>query len=354
MVYRFKGLFVVFFLMFSFYPTLLYAQFSMPGIENAVSITVSPEHPSPGSSVHLTAQSTILDLSRANITWSSDGKIIATGQGKTDVDVTTGSLGQQTTIKVVADDDSTSATGLATIIPTQIDLLFESNSYTPPFYAGRALPSAGTQLRLQAVPRFIRNDGSLVPAASIIYTWRRNGAVVLAASGLGKFSATLMGPALFSTDTIMIEARTSDNKYFGSTSIRVPSVEPSLILYEDDALFGVLYHRALPSQVSIPAIEMTFVAVPYFAQASGPEDSNLQYEWRVNSKKIPADPVKPGAITLNAASSDGIALVELFLTHVTNFFMGTSGVWNISMKSTDPDGINAAGMSTENPFEQGF
>jgi len=349
-----KGLSFVFFLSLFLYPALLHAQFGLPGAENTISITVTPQYPAPSSSVHLKAESNLLDLSRALITWSSNGKTIASGDGTTETDVTVGALGQQTSITITAAIDSTRASGAAVVIPTQIDLLYESNSYTPPFYRGRALPSAGTMLRLQAIPRFTKGDGSLVPAASIIYIWKRNGELIQAASGLGRSAALLPGPTLFATDTIVVEAHTSDNTYSGSASLRIPSVEPVIALYLDSALFGILYHQALSVRTFVPNTEMTFVAVPYFAQAYSPDDQNLQYEWHVNSQKISADATRPSAITLSAGSSDGTAIVELSLTHAANYLMSSNSTWNISLKSGFDQASGSNGSATNNPFEQGF
>ena len=326
----------------TFCASLAYAQEGVPNVENSVRITLSPQYPQAGERVHLSAGSSIIDLPHSDIVWYANGKVIASGRGVTSADVTVGALGKETTIEVDVTAGKVTATGTAVIIPSEVDLLLESDSYTPPFYRGRALPSAGTSIRLQAIARFVRSGGTLVPQNQITFTWKRNGQVVGNVSGQGKSSAALPAPSLFGTDSISVEAVSADGTFSGATSIRIPSTEPILTVYEDHPLFGLLYHSALGTQTFIPETEMTFVAVPYFAQATSPNDPRLEYAWRVNGKAIPADSTKPSEVTINSNNTPGTALLSLELTHVSNFFMDSSGSWSISFsgQAASPSGAD--------------
>lgn len=232
-----------------------------------------------------------------------------------------------------------------TNVPNNIDLLIDSDSYTPPFYRGRALPSAGTQLRVQARTYFRRSDGSLVPPSSIVYTWRQNGEVVGSVSGLGKQTAILPSPTLYGTDTISVSAISSDRAFSGTALVRLSSVQPVLNLYQDHPLFGILYHQAMGAHTSIPDSEMTFAAVLYFAQSNGPSDPRLQYKWRVDDLAVPTSSAQASEITINADKSSGVAAIALSVAHSTNYFMNPRGTWSVSFKSLG---------QTTNPFSNGF
>ena len=308
-----------------------HAQSGLLGISGAISIGTSPSYPGPGDSVHLTAESSAIDLSSASLVWYANGKVIAQGSGVVSADVTAGALGTETDVEVDAlAADGTSASAQATLIPTQIDLLVDSDSYTPPFYRGRALPSAGTDLMLQAVPYFKRPDGSMVASSDITYTWKRDNEVMASVSGRGRSSVVIDSPPLFGTDTISVVARSSDGTLAGNASVSIPSVEPALALYEDHPLFGILYGQALGASTFIPESEMTFAAVPYFAQAQSANDAGMDFAWRVNDTAITPSTANPGEITIDSANSNGSALVSLELTRPSNFYMDARGSWNIT------------------------
>lgn len=318
------------------------AQFGLPGIEGALSITISPSSPSPGETVRLTVRSSVLDLSESTIVWRAGGTIIAQGTGATFAEATLGALGVATIVEVSATlGERAPIIARATIIPTELDLLVDSDSYIPPFYWGAALPSAGTNVRLVAIPRFKRPNGSYVASSDITYTWRRNDEVIAGASGRGASSAVIEAPHLFGTDRIEVEARTSDGLLSNVAGRTIASVEPALLLYQDHPLFGILYRSALSASTFIPESEMTFAAEPYFVQARSAKDPVLQYVWNVNDAPVTPSRINPNEITINADNSSGVAHLTLGLTHATNFYVDTRAAWNINFSSQ---------TSATNPF----
>lgn len=311
-----------------------HAQFGLLGVGRSVSIALSPAHPQPGDTVSLTAQSSVLDLSQNSIVWSAGGRVIAQGTGATAATVTVGDLGTETDVTVEATAaDGTRASATARIAPTRVDLLFGSDSYTPPFYRGRALPSAGSSLVLQALPTFIRPDAGKVSASDLTYTWKRNGQVLGSLSGRGKSAIVVPAPVLYARDVMSVGVSSSDDLLSGEASVLVVSVDPSVILYEDHPLYGISYGNALRAATFIPESEMTFAAVPYFASVRAPNDPRLQYAWRVNDSVIPADTGKPNEITIQSDPTNTVALVQLALTHATNFFLNATRSWTITFSS---------------------
>ncbi len=329
---------------FSVSAPLAHAQFGLTNIGNSLSISFSPETPSPNDTVSVSVHSSLLDIQGSDILWKADGKTIAQGGGVDSASVQIGALGVETRIEVlVVAPDGTSAATEATINPTELDLLIDSDSYIPPFYLGWPRPSAGTNLRLQAFPRFKRGS-AFVPASELIYTWRRNGEILGSISGRGKMAASVPIEHLFGTDIISVEARSTDNKMSHSSSVLVSATEPTLALYEEDPLYGVLYHRALGASAFIGGIESTFAVVPFFVRAGSVYDTALNFDWSVNGAAISANPKNPSALTINAENSSGVAFVELNVTHATNFYLDAKESWNITFSS----GSGAFGQF--NPF----
>ncbi len=311
----------------------VHAQFGLIDMGNALSVSFSPAMPSPGDTVSVSVQSSLLDIPQSDILWEVDGKKIAQGKGVGSARVVAGALGVETRITVtVVSPDGTSARAEAVINPTELDLLVDSDSYTPPFYRGWHRPSAGTTLRLQVFPRFKRGT-TMMPASELVYTWRRNGEVLGSISGRGRSAAVIPVEHLFGTDAISVEARSADDRLAQSSSVSVSAEEPVLALYEDHPLYGVLYHRALSRSASVDGSESTFAAIPFFVQARNIYDTALHFEWRVNSAEIPANPKNPSELTVNADNSTGIAFIELGVTHATNFFLDAKGAWNVTFSS---------------------
>lgn len=318
----------------------VHAQFGLSDVGNALTIGFSPATPSPGDTVKVSVQSSLLDISESDILWQANGKTIAQGKGLDSARVIAGALGVETklTVTVTASDGSSASTE-ATINPTELDLLVDSDSYTPPFYRGLPLPSVGTNLRLQAVPRFKRGNVT-IPASELIYTWRRNSEVLGSISGRGRSTAIIPIEHIFGTDIISVEAQSADDQLSHVSSISASADEPVLILYEDDPLYGVMYHRALSASAFIPGEEATFAAVPFFVLARNIYDAALHFDWRVNSAEITANPKNPSELTINAENSSGVAFVELIVTHATNFYLNAKNTWNITFSS--PSGAGAS------------
>ena len=308
-----------------------YAQTLTPGIHTSVIAELSPGYPEPNELVQITLRSSIIDLSLASTTWRVGDEIVEQGYDIPSIKVRTGELGTESAVTAEIESELAAASVRIVLIPTEMDVLWESDSFTPPFYRGRALPSAGTTIRVQALPRFKASESSAdAPANTLIYNWKRNGAPIASVSGVGKSRASFPAPGLFGSDTIEVEARTPDGLLSSAKSIRVSSVEPALTLYKVHPLFGIMFYEALPRNAEVPDEELSFAAIPYFADSAGVSNPALVYAWTVNDRPITADPENANIITIDAAGSTGIANIELALSHATNLFLRAAGAWDIT------------------------
>lgn len=301
----------------------------------AITLSATPQYPAPGQVVQISAQSAVTDLSGSTITWLQSGKQIAQGTGLTSATIIAGALGTRTTIECdVTLPDGTQTSSTIVIAPVQIDLLVDSDSYTPPFYTGRALPSPGTDIMLQAIPWLRDANGSPIASSKLRFTWKRNNQVVGSVSGIGRSSAVLASPNLFATDIIEVDVASLDGSVAGSASVILPSTEPQLVLYENHPLFGFEYYNALAAKNPISENEMTFAVVPYFAQASGPNDPNLEYQWTVNGNPVKGNAADQSEITISAVNSNGDATIGLSMTHATNLTIDSGGSWDILLSGS--------------------
>lgn len=309
-------------------PLFSYAQVSLTGLERPLDLTMVPEYPAPGDSVTLTISSYGVDLDRSAIVWYADGKEIAHGNGLTTTNVTAGKLGTAADITIVAQEqEGLIGSAHATIRPTEVDLLWESDSYAPPYFRGRTLAGTNATIRAQAVARFVRPDGSTIAEDGIVYSWYRGTTRI--ASGRGRSSVNTSGPSLFGSDTLSVVAESADGIYHGRASIRIDGVDPTLELYENHPLFGVLYHRALSDSATTLETELKVTAVPYFAHVAVPHDANLTYKWKLESTALAPDPKHPETFTVATKGYTGPVAIELNLTSASDLFLKATNSWKI-------------------------
>lgn len=237
----------------------------------------------------------------------------------------------------------------ATGIASPLDLLVDSDSYVPPFYGGRALPSAGSRILLQAMPYFKSTNGSLIPNSDITFTWKQDDRVLGSLSGTGRSSVSLPAAILYGTSDIEVDAYSSDGTRYGVATVSIPSAEVQLVMYQDNPLLGLELYRPLDSAATVPESEMTFAVVPYFAHVHNPNDARLTYQWTVNGSDITPTQGDPSEIVLNAKGSDGQATIGLSLSQSDDMFLMPSATWDISLAAVSP-GYVSSGSGSKNPF----
>lgn len=326
-----------------FFATPALAQLTgLPGIESSAVIRVYVTQSSPNNSLQMKLISPILDLRESLISWHVNNELLVEGRGVTDAAVPIPQTGTALDIAAsIVTPDGDTAYAYFSFTPAAVDLLWEADGYTPPFYKGRTLPGVGAAVTFVAQPTFIGSEGRLADK-DLMYTWRRGERVLGSSSGKGKSSLTLRDP-LLGAETITVDVRTPDGALSARSSVRLPEPATQLRLYENHPLFGTIFHTALSATAFTTESEMTFQVIPYFAPARSIDDGTLTYEWRVNQRPVALNASKPSQITINAEGSDGIALIELDLGHTSNYFFGENAAWQMTF-SSDTSAVS------ENPF----
>jgi hypothetical protein len=312
-------------------------------LQSDLSIIANPTNPAPGTLVTLSAQSATMDLSTANFVWRVNGKSVPGGKSIT---VTVGNLGTPMNI-----DLSVSGSAAAiTLVPEKVDLIVDANSYAPPFYRGRTLPSPGSKIRAQAMPQLVTSSGKVFAPSDLVYTWSQDGSVLGSASGLGRSSAQLDAPPLYGATAITVEARSQSGTYRASASVQLSSIDPSITLYVDHPLFGIEYWRALSARASVADIETSFVAVPYFIPFASASDPRLNYAWSINGSRVAASSTATNELTVNAKGVSNAALLSTSLTSPADYFLDASKQWNVSFGQQITQGSRGTSVTPADAF----
>lgn len=221
-----------------------------------ISLGTIPTDPQPLQNVRIEAQSYSADLDQATITWRYNGRVIDGGVGRKSITVTAPASGVIGTITMTANGagfDNTAATLL--LRPGSIDLLWEAaDSYTPPFYKGKALLSTNGLIRVTGIP-------SATAPKQLVYTWSRNNSVLGASSGYGKSSVLMRNSELESIERVSLEA--SSGAFNGNASIMINPGDPSVVAYQKDEGF-IDYANGTSNSVTTNQNGLVLRFEPYF------------------------------------------------------------------------------------------
>ncbi|MFZ2484531.1 MAG: hypothetical protein WAX80_01125 [Minisyncoccia bacterium] len=158
-----------------------------------------------------------------------------------------------------------------------VDLLWQGDSYTPPFYQGRTLWSKQSRIILIAIPQGLGNP------ANLYYKWIRTGTVLGNTNGVGKNSISFSDSILSRPQTIKVEILSINEDVLASASVRINPTSPTMMVYEDNPLYGYMFHRETVGTHQMQDKEATFTAFPLFFSIFDRTDNTLEYQWRTNA-----------------------------------------------------------------------
>ncbi|KKU70309.1 MAG: hypothetical protein UX94_C0008G0001 [Parcubacteria group bacterium GW2011_GWA2_47_21] len=276
-------------------------------------IILNPDQPGPRENVRASISVLGVNFNDANITWFADGKIIDRGIGKTTVNFKTKGLGEATAILVIAqtrEGDEFEA-GI-TINPANAEIVWESDSYTPPFYKGRALYAYQGMVKFATVAEIADKNGETLLPEEIYYSWFENDQPKLSASGIGKNSYSIQGGYIMKPIEISVSVSSPDKQSGAKAAVRILPQTPLVVLYEDSPLYGVLYNKSLARSYSLGKDEIGIVAAPYFF--SRVDARFLSYQWLVNQAGVSYGN-KPSIILRKPAGISGSSELSLKVTN---------------------------------------
>jgi hypothetical protein len=306
---------------------------------------ISPEVPTPGQQVTIEAQGVGGFLGDATITWQRDGKEVLSGVGERRLTFAVGALGTATRIHVVINSPTNGTTVRDfTLTPSTVNLLWEANTTTPPLYRGKALYSAGSTIKVIALPQIV-SGGATVSYNNLSFQWSLNDEVLADKSGQGRSTVTVTGSQLRAAEKVSVNVYLGAS-VVGSAQITIPAVEPELSLYIRDPLRGVLYDQALPSTISLLDTEVTLQAQPYNFDKASLANGAAVYDWTLGGVPTTGPDSANGALTLRQTGSgqgEGQLRVSLQNTDPTKFVQAAQTALRILFNNTGSGNSSAFG-----------
>lgn len=291
---------------------------------SSILVNVAPENPAPNENVSITLSSYASNLDSVLIVWSVNGKTVLSGIGKKSFSLKAPNAGGETSVIASISLPDGTIDKRIMIRPSVMALLWQANdSYVPPFYRGKAMPTAGSEIKIVAIPE-IKNGSQTVNPKNIVYAWKRDYTNKQDGSGYGKSSFTYIDDYLEDSSTIGVTATTTDQKYSSAGSIIVRATEPKILFYKKDASLGTLWEKALSDGHQIQGNEI-IEAAPYFISPKEIRIPTLVFNWFINDYQIAVPSYKKNIMSLAVQSgTSGTSIIKLEIEDTYKIFGGAS------------------------------
>jgi hypothetical protein len=290
---------------------------------NPLFFETKPRAIRPNTPVEVRIVSYRVNMTLSHITWTVNGETVASGTGTQIVMVTPGGIGTETDIVVsVTTPDGREYIQTTTLYPADVLLVWEAQTYVPPFYRGRRLQSAGSDITIVAYPFFETSAGRMNPDL-LVYNWRVNGKRENAQSGVGRRYLVVKPGDIPRPHEIILEISTQDKTRYSNKELIVPLIDPVLRFYEDDPVLGIRYGHSLNS-LEIVTGEATVAVEPYFFSTRSPQDSALEIVWSIGGEKVSSE-FDSESITLRpTGEGKGKTQVQATIKHIEHSFQRAS------------------------------
>lgn len=291
-------------------PTISFAQANMStAYNNDLEIETIPSYPRPNEMVSIILSLYTGDLNSADIAWYKNEKVVLSGKGETKYSFRMGNVGEETKIEInIKLLNGASFSKTIDLNPASVDFVWEANSYTPPFYKGKALhPRQGT-LKIVAMPEFVK-DGKRISPANLVYQWKNKTTAYQSQSGYGKNSIILDGSLLGREEYVEVSVTDPVNNLISANSITIQPVDPEIVFYENDPYYGLIFDKAIAGNFDLKGDEIQILAAPYYFTEE--KYGLLNYNWELNGQSIPELSNSRTAIFKKPEQGSGKSVISL-------------------------------------------
>lgn len=325
------------FILFLFvcYSGTIHAQFNEVG-QTQVTLETIPETPGPNESVDASVDSYGTNLNAATISWYVNGKKITSGKGLKKFSFTTGLSNTTTSLEVIiVTSVGETITKSYKIKPSTVDIMWQNDSYVPPFYKGKALYSYQNKITFIAIPHILSSGGVEINPSNLIYKWTKNGTVLGDFSGYGKSTYTMISSIISRPLNMEVEVTSPNSDDIAYSSIYVAPIDPEVILYEKSPLYGFMFEKALVGEVSYTNLkELEIVSVPYFFGTTYAKNSSLPYKWSMNYTVVDNDRSLTSRVFRPKEGVSGTSNISVSIDNQDKVMQSAKGGFNIKFDNT--------------------
>jgi hypothetical protein len=309
----------------------LFAQ-NISGSQIEINADMIPKTPGANQDVQVTLTSYSTNINSALITWSINGKVVKEGRGEKVFSFTTGNLGNQTTLEItIRTIEGQSIYKVFRIKPSEVDLMWQADSYVPAFYKGKALFGHQSQITFIAMPHITNSSGQEINPANLVYKWTKDGSAVESASGYGKNTFTFTGSVISRNLEVTVEVTNLDSSVRAFSRIKVSPIEPSVVLYERNPIYGIQFQNALKGTLDLNnKKEIAVIGIPYYFGNLDPISPDLIYKWSVNGLPIGNNPSENLEVFRKKEGASGNARISLSVESQSKILQSANNYFNLN------------------------
>lgn len=287
------------------------------GLEEQVYIKMTPQTPGSNEDVEILLEAYGIDLNKARITWKVNGAIVKNGTGEKKLSLKSGNTGKLTiVIASILPAGGFEITKRVEIFPGEVDLIWESDTYTPPFYKGKSWFTSQSNIKVSAIPNIIEG-GVRGSTANTIYKWSRNGTILGSESGYGRRTFRFKDSILLNDETVSVEAESSSGKKAKSEVVLFER-NPQAVLYEENASLGVLFNKAIVNDYNFDSDEKNILVYPYFFSTDSKDGTSMKYVWSQNDEEIFLPEEQSNLVFRNTEGVSGKTKVSVRANNLVN------------------------------------
>ena len=298
-------------------------------VSSDILVNVAPSNPAPHESTTITLNSYVNNLDSVLISWSVNGKTTASGIGKKSFSVTAPAAGTEMNIVATTSLPDGVINTKITIKPSVMVLLWQANdSYVPPFYRGKALPTSESEVKVVAMPE-IRSGSSNVSPQNMVYAWKEDYTNNVDGSGYGKNFFTYVSDYLDNSNNISVTASTIDQKSSSDASVDIGMSQPKILFYKNDNNLGTIWQNSLTDPYKIQGGDI-IEAVPYFISPKEIQNPALVWNWFINDSLVKLTSLQENLMPLSAqAGTHGTSKLRLDISSQDKIFETASKEINV-------------------------
>lgn len=231
-------------------------------------LSASPQYPSPYSQATVSILSGSVDVTNSTVTAFVGGKEIYKGSARP-FSVQLGKTGSIVNVKVTIASGGASFSQTLSIQPQDVVLIAEPISSAPPLYQGKSLVPIGGDVRIVAMASLKDSGGKSASPTTYSYAWTVDDTRIANSSGIGKSAIIVASPLQYRSRTVSVAVTNANGNLVGGASLSLSAEQPSLRIYKNDPLLGILYDSALSGSYNITGAESTLYAAPFSLATTG-------------------------------------------------------------------------------------
>ena len=280
-------------------------------------ITLNPTHPSPGDLVTASLDDYSGGVYGSEITWRYNGEVLPGPVNQRQIQFIAGTAGSEAMVEATLSLPTGGTQTLQEVVsPVYMDIIIEPQTRVPDWYAGRSLPSLGSQINATV----LLNNGSFIDSQSVVYTWRVNNKVIEGGPIRGGNRVAFPTPRGGSV-IVSVNATTPSGETIANRAVSINIVLPELSFYEKHTLYGMKSIHVTANTTLVGSI-LTVQAEPFFLDTRVYNNPDVA-EWEIDNVRTNNGSDNPYEITLRRSGNNGSTNVNFHVRSLREILQGS-------------------------------